>query len=177
MPRQGTGALHHLRRYGHTRVPPCESSGTVTHEQCEGTGGTVTWTEGTVTRKPRANRVRLYATGVPLIARRLARRTGDWHETSLTHHESPPSELTALFPDLSPRLKEHTNEISRQATLRHLTVARVTVLQQPHWVYYVFPGHDTPQVRALPSRQRTVQIAGAALVALAVLVLLLRLAT
>ncbi|ADI12491.1 hypothetical protein SBI_09373 [Streptomyces bingchenggensis BCW-1] len=66
-------------------------------------------------------------------------------------------------------------EIARQATFKYLQLARAEAPQHPHRVYYVFPTVTAPQVLVLPSRQRTWQIVAAALGALLVLLLILRL--
>ena len=160
---------------GTRNCPGCDSAGTVAHKQCGGTGGNVTWTEGIINRTPKREPVRLPETGPPRLARWYARDTGHWSETTLSSHDTLPSDLARQFTALRTGLTAHTDEITRRATLRYLPMARVTVHQQPHRIYYVFPGHDALHVRTLPSRHRTWQITAALLALLAVVVVILNL--
>ncbi|WP_432590497.1 hypothetical protein ABVG11_37745 [Streptomyces sp. HD1123-B1] len=156
--------------------PDCDRAGTVPHQSCKGTGRTVTWTEATISRKPMIVPVKQPKAGVPYPARELARESGKWHALRLTHKDTLPENLADEFRNLAqPYLAPHEGEIGREATFKHLRLARVEVPQHPHRVYYVFPTDTSPQVLVLPSQQRTWQIAAAALGALLVLFLLLRL--
>ncbi|MCP9211505.1 hypothetical protein [Streptomyces cucumeris] len=84
--------------------------------------------------------------------------------------------MTDQFRDLAQSyLTPHEAEIGRQATFNYMRLARVEVAQHSHRVYYVFPTAASPRVLVLPSQQRIWQIAGAALGALLVLFLLVRL--
>jgi hypothetical protein len=153
--------------------PDCDGAGTVDHKRCGGTGGTVTWTEGIIDRTLQTQQVRLPQSGIPVVTRWLAREGGHWQKTSLARRESVPADLAREFASLRNLLAPQAGEIERQVTLRYLRVARVMVRQQPHRVYYVFPGPESLQVRVLPSQHRTWQITAAALVALALLIVLL----
>ncbi|WP_327286869.1 hypothetical protein [Streptomyces sp. NBC_01198] len=158
---------------GRRACPACHSEGTVVHKSCGGTGGSVSWTEGVITRTRRNEAIRLPATGPARLARWRAGETGQWRETTLAHHDPLPSDLAAQFATLRTRLAEQTDEIARRATLRYLPLARVQVHQQAHRIYYVYPRDDTLQVRTLPSRHRGGQIAAGVLGGLALLILLL----
>jgi hypothetical protein len=158
---------------GSRTCPDCDSTGTVIHKQCAGTGGTMTWTEGVVTRTPHKEQIRLPETGPAPMARWYARDSGNWSTTTLTGHDVLPGDLAHEFTTLQTRLAPRPDEIARRATLRHLPLARVQVHQIPHRVYYVFPRHSALQVRTLPSRHRVWQAVAAALAILAVLILLL----
>ncbi|WP_433890383.1 hypothetical protein [Streptomyces sp. CA-111067] len=160
---------------GRRDCPDCKRTGTVVHPQCKGTGGSVTWTQGVIARRVHKARIRLPANGVPLAARLLARDAGRWQKITVSRDEKLPEDLADQFPDLPPRLNRRPGELARHTALRHLPLARITVPQQPNWVYYVFPGEHAPHVRALPSRQRTWQFGGAALAVLALVVLVLTL--
>jgi hypothetical protein len=155
--------------------PGCDSAGTVAHNRCGGTGGNVTWTEGIISRMPKQDRVRLPETGPARLARWYARDTGHWNETTLSTHDALPCDLARQFTTLRTSLTAHTDEITRRAKLRYLPMARVTLHQQPHRIYYVFPGHNTLHVRALPSRHRTWQVTAALLALLALVAVVLAL--
>lgn len=153
--------------------PDCEHAGTVPHERCGGTGGTVTWTEGLITRTPAAEQFTSQKTGLPYLARHYARQAGNWREITLSHRDRIPADLADDFTDLPAHLNTRIGEIARRATVRHLTLARVVSPLTPRRVYYVFPGYQAPVVRALPSTTWTWQITVAALGALIVLIVLL----
>lgn len=155
--------------------PGCDSAGTVAHKQCGGTGGNVTWTEGIITRTPKRDQVRLPETGPSRLARWYARDTGHWTKTTLSGRDALPSDIARQFTAQRIGLTAHTDEITRRATLRYLPMARVRVHQQPHRIYYVFAGHNTLLVRALPSQHRTWQVTAALLVLLALVVVVLNL--
>ncbi|BBJ37395.1 hypothetical protein SSPO_001130 [Streptomyces antimycoticus] len=156
--------------------PECDRAGTVLHQSCQGAGRTVTWTEATISRTPMTEPVKHPKAGVPYPARELARTSGKWHRVRLTDKETLPKDLTDEFRNLAQSyLAPHEDEIGREATFKYLRLARVEAPQHPHRVYYVFPTNTSPQVVVLPSQQRTWQITAAALGALLVLFLLLRL--
>lgn len=69
-------------------------------------------------------------------------------------------------------LRQHPKEVDRRITLEYLPLARVTVSGQPHWVYYVCPGHPTVRVWCLPSVGRTRLFTSAAFAVAAVAFLL-----
>jgi hypothetical protein len=156
--------------------PDCDRAGTVPHQRCKGAGRIVTWIEGIIRREPRTERIRQPETGVPYPAWSAARESGAWHQLHLTGQDPLPADAASRFLHLvQPHLTPHEGEIARQATFRHLRLARTVVPQHPHRVYYVLPTAASPRVLVLPSRRRTWQIAVVALVALLALVLLLRL--
>ncbi|MFH8574027.1 hypothetical protein [Streptomyces sp. NPDC017993] len=158
---------------GIRQCPDCERAGTVPHDRCAGTGHTVTWVEGIISRQPQTEEIRWPESKLPYMARQHARENGNWRKTSLTDNDSIPDNLEPEFKALlRPRLKPHEGEVARQASLRYLPLARVAVPQHRHRIYYVFPGHTALQVLTLPSQQRTWQIAGVVLGALAVLYVL-----
>ncbi|MEU5214161.1 hypothetical protein [Streptomyces sp. NPDC020742] len=161
---------------GTRECPDCAGEGTEPHKRCAGTGHTVTWTEGTIRRQPRTDKIKWPESGLPYMARQHAREYGAWRKTSLTHKDSVPDGLENEFKALlKPHLKPRDGEIAREADLRYLPLARVVVPEHRHRVYYVYPGRSTLQVLVLPSLQRTWQIAGAVLGGLVVLYLLSRL--
>lgn len=155
--------------------PDCDRAGTVRHERCKGTGGTVTWTEGIISRKPLAEKIKQPQTGVPYLVWEAARESGHWHRAHLTGKDVPVN-LTSGFRNLvQPHLAPREGEIARQATFRYLRLARVAAPRHPHRVYYVIPTAASPRVLALPSQRRTWQITAVVLAALVVLALLYRL--
>lgn len=64
-----------------------DGDGTVQHRRCAGTGRTVTWTEGVITRTPSTGEVKLPAYGVPRLARQQVRERGTWTPTGLTDND------------------------------------------------------------------------------------------
>ncbi|MFF4484732.1 hypothetical protein ACFY1A_48405 [Streptomyces sp. NPDC001520] len=162
--------------HGVRDCPDCDRAGTVPHQRCKGTGRTVTWIQGTISRKPLTEKIKHPKTGVPYLAWEGARESGNWDRARLTHKDTLPADLTDAFRKLvQPHLEPREGEIARQATFTYLRLARVEVLQHPSRVYYVFPTVTSPRVLVLPSQRRTWQIAATALGAVLVLFLLLRL--
>ncbi|MGW8355369.1 hypothetical protein [Streptomyces wedmorensis] len=162
---------------GSRACPDCDRAGTVPHQRCGGKARTVTWTEGVVTRRPRVEEVKVPGSGLPYWARQQAREHGDWKHVHLV------GEGVGLAGDVdeevvknvAPRLVVREGEISRRISLRHLSLARVTLAPHPHRVYFVIPAQEGPRVLVWPSRRRTWLIAAVALAALAVLVAVSRL--
>lgn len=161
---------------GKRGCPDCDRAGTVRHERCKGTGGTVRWTEGLIRREPLTEKIKQPKTGVPYLAWEAARESDGWHRAEATGMEGLTADLTGEFRDLvEPHLIPRQGEIDRQATFRYLRLARMTTPQHPHRVYYVFPTDTSPRVLVLPSQRRTWQITAVALGTLLILALLLRL--
>ncbi|MEV7957465.1 hypothetical protein [Streptomyces sp. NPDC088141] len=164
------------RGEGIRTCPDCSRAGTVPHQRCAGTGRTVTWTEGTITREPHTDDVKLPRFGVSCVAWHVARERGAWSETDLTSEKPlPDREARRLESSLRPRLAEHDGEIARHVDLKYLPVARVAVAAHPHRVYYVIPTPKAPYVLQLPSPKRVGQIAAVVCGALVVLAVVLRL--
>ncbi|MFF8618290.1 hypothetical protein [Streptomyces sp. NPDC015350] len=140
--------------------PDCTRAGTVPHQHCAGTGRTVTWTEGVITRRPHTETVKLPQSGVPYFAWQNAREQGAWGKTDLTDENPLPSrQAKILGSSLKTKLAEHDQEIARNIDLNYLPLARVAVTAQPHRVYYVIPTSRAPYVLLLPSQRRAAQIA------------------
>ncbi|MFF8919361.1 hypothetical protein ACF08M_40285 [Streptomyces sp. NPDC015032] len=136
----------------------------------------MTWTEGTITREPHTDDVKLPRFGVSYAAWHVAREKGAWGETDLTREKPlPDREARSLGASLRPRLAEHDGEIARHVDLKYLPVTRVAVAAHPHRVYYVIPTPKAPYVLQLPSTRRVGQIAVVVCGALVLLAVLLRL--
>ncbi|MFG2432555.1 hypothetical protein [Streptomyces sp. NPDC048590] len=148
------------------------------HKRCAGTGRTVTWTEGVIARTPSTSEVKLPESGVFYFARQQARERGAWAPTKLTDNDPLHEELTKEFgPTLQTLLLPHQHEIARRAAAKYMRIARITVTEHPHRVYFVFPTATGPYVLVLPSQKRTWQITAIVLGALAILALVVRLVT
>jgi hypothetical protein len=160
---------------GSRPCPDCDGDGTVRHQRCAGTGRTVTWTEGVVTRTPSTSEVKLPESGVPYIARHHVRDRGTWTQTDLADDGPLGDRLTKEFgTNLKTLLTPHDREVARHTTARYIRLARVVVAEHPHRVYFVFPSSGGPRVLALPSPRRTRQIAAIVLGVLALVALLVR---
>lgn len=163
---------------GSRACPDCDRDGTVPHKRCAGTGRTVTWTEGVITRTPSTSEVKLPESGVFYFARQQVRERGAWTPTKLTDNDPLHDQLTKEFgPNLKTLLLPHQQEIARRATARYLRLARVTVAEHPHRVYFVFPTDTGPEVLVLPSQKRTWQITAVVLGVLVLIALVARFVT
>ncbi|SFL67872.1 hypothetical protein SAMN05192584_12424 [Streptomyces pini] len=112
--------------------PDCDRAGTVPHQRCKGAGRIVTWIEGIIRREPRTERIRQPETGVPYPAWSAARESGAWHQLHLTGQDPLPADAASrLLHLVQPHLTPHEGEIARQATFRHLRLARTVVPQHP----------------------------------------------
>jgi hypothetical protein len=176
----GVGEVDCLDCEGNGRrdCPRCDRAGTVPHDDCEGTGSFTTWTGGTVSQSPDTKTLRWPEHGVSRWTRNIARRKGSWRTAVLDGRAGIASvdELDdEAVKGLEPRLAKADGQVALKATLDVLPLVRVDVPLLPHRVHYVHPapaahpGATVHGVFAVPSRQRTVQIAAAALGALAVL--------
>ncbi|KOX19774.1 MULTISPECIES: hypothetical protein [unclassified Streptomyces] len=162
---------------GSRACPDCDRAGTVPHRRCGGTARTVTWTEGVITRSPFVVKVKVSTPVLPYGAWRSARDHGDWTDVRVV------GERSSLARDveervagiLEPWLTPHEGEVGRRVTLRHLSLARVTLASQPHRVFFVVPAHDGPYVAVWPSEKRARLIGAVALAALVTLVVVWRL--
>ncbi|OKK05308.1 hypothetical protein AMK09_37830 [Streptomyces sp. CB02488] len=147
----------------------------MTHEHCAGTGRTVEWTEGTITRAPRTDEVRLPEPGVLYWARRLAEQHATWTPTTLTDNDPLRACVQKDFGSaLKPHLRPHHQEIARRTELEYVRFAKVAVDEHPHRIYYVFPTLKGTTVVRCPSPRRTWQIAGIVASVLLLLVLINR---
>ncbi|MCH6161958.1 hypothetical protein [Streptomyces marispadix] len=163
---------------GRRDCPRCDRAGTVAHDDCEGTGIFTTWIGGTIGRSPDTKPLRWPEHGLSWWARNRARRNGSWRTAVLDGRAGVASvgELDdEAVKGLEPRMAKADGEVALRATLDVLPLVRVDVPLLPHRVLYAHPapaahpGATVYGVFAVPSRQRTVQIAAAALGALAVL--------
>ncbi|MFD5748940.1 hypothetical protein [Streptomyces sp. NPDC127033] len=135
----------------------------------------MTWTEGVITRTPSTIEVKLPESGVFYFARQQVRERGAWAATKLTDDDPLHDQLTREFgQSLQTLLLPHQQEIARHATARYTRLARVTVADHPHRVYFVFPAASGPDVLVLPSQQRTRQLAAILIGALVLLALIAR---
>ncbi len=161
---------------GQRSCPDCNHTGTQDHTECRGAGRIVTWTEGTISRAPKKDTVREPETGVPNRVRKAARESGHWHPMHLNDDHPVPADVTSEFRRaVQPYLTPAKGEIARQATFKHLKLARAVAPQHPHRVYYVVPTTSSPRVVVLSSPQRLRRIAAVVLGALVVLITLVRL--
>ncbi|WP_327340990.1 hypothetical protein OG384_37070 (plasmid) [Streptomyces sp. NBC_01324] len=160
---------------GSRPCPDCAGDGKVTHEHCAGTGRTVEWTEGTITRAPRTDEVRLPEPGVLYWARRLAEQHATWTPTTLTDNDPLRACVQKDFGSaLKPLLRPHHQEVARRTKLEYVRFAKVAVDEHPHRIYYVFPTLKGTTVVRCPSPRRTWQIAGIVASVLLLLVLINR---
>jgi hypothetical protein len=162
------------RASGFVECPACRGAGRLRHGECAGTGLFTTWTGAVISRTPEVRRVEQPA---PLYIRQWADGAGDWRRTVLTSvTDKLPDDLE---PEHSAMITHHLapgpNEVSREVTVRHLPLARVTAHADPDHVYFVFPSRTGIKVVERPSKQRVVRFTAIAstVVAVAVLVLLL----
>ncbi|WP_411077116.1 hypothetical protein [Streptomyces sp. cmx-10-25] len=163
---------------GSRACPDCDRAGTVPHRRCSGTARTVTWTEGVVTRRPVVEKVAVSSPALPYGAWRSARGHGDWTDVRVVGRRDSLArdvdrEVAGI---LEPLLLPREGEVSRRITLRHLSLARVTLASHPHRVFFVVPAPDGPRVAVWPSGKRVrliAAVASAALLALAVVYRLL----
>lgn len=166
---------------GRRECPRCDPAGTVRHDDCDGRGSFTTWTGGEISWRRETRRLRWPPRGVSWWTWNIARRRGSWSETVLDGGAGLASVDgldDAAVKGLAPRMAKEEGEVASKATLALLPLFRVDVPLLPHRVLYAHPAPSThPEgvtygVFSVPSRQRTLQIAAAALGALAVLVLL-----
>lgn len=161
--------------------PACDRAGTVRHDDCEGRGSFTTWVQGKISRQPTTKPFRWPTRGVSALVRNIARRNGSWR-TAVLDGRTGLASVAELDDEavkgLEPRLATAEGEVARKATLEALPLFRVDVPLLPYRVHYAHPApaaHPTGTahgVFTVPSRQRTLQIAVAALGALALLTLL-----
>ncbi|MFF9221790.1 hypothetical protein [Streptomyces viridosporus] len=134
----------------------------MTHEHCAGTGRTVEWTEGIITRTPKTDQIKLPEPGVLYWARKLADQHATWTPTALADNNDPLH--TRVQKDfgatLKPLLRPHHQEIARRTELRYVRFAKVALDEHPHRIYYVFPTLSGPKVVVQPSPKRIWQLAG-----------------
>ncbi|MFF0751679.1 hypothetical protein [Streptomyces sp. NPDC004267] len=152
--------------------PACSGDGTAACDRCAGTGRLVTWTEGVVEWRPHTDTI-APAADIPFRAGRQARERGDWTtvEASGERAAPPPDTATEVTRLLTPRLRPHPGEITRRISVRHLSVARVTLAEHPHRVFFVIPTAADPYVVRVSSPRRVWQFAAIALAAVACLVM------
>ena len=156
------------RGRGSVPCPECGGRGKVAHEACGGRGPRVSWTEGVIEDSPRRERVRLPGKRLPPLVRWRAARSGEWREATLGYDDPLPDDLAPEHrAAVEPRLAREPDEVARRADLRHLPLARVTVVTVPDQVFYVFPGRHGLQVVPVASRRRVGRIAASALAAAA----------
>ncbi|MGW4164807.1 hypothetical protein [Streptomyces sp. NPDC004788] len=165
----GRGKQHCSRCGGKgTRTcPKCSGDGTGACERCAGTGRLVTWTEGVIDWKPDTEPI-TPAAELPYRAARQARERGDWTPVEASGEQAPlPADTAAeVVRLLTPRLRPRPREITRRISVRHLSVARVTLAEDPHHVHFVIPTTSAPYVLRVSSPRRVWQLAGIALAAL-----------
>ncbi|QPP07092.1 hypothetical protein G4Z16_12620 [Streptomyces bathyalis] len=165
---------------GFRDCPTCRGSGTVRHDDCKGTGRFTVWTAGTITRKPETGAIRRPEHSVSWHTWNKARRHGSWR-TEVLSGDAGTASVADLDDEaakgLAPDLTKKQGEVAREVTLEILRLTRVEVPLLPHRVHYAHPAPATHpsgtvyEVFAVPSGQRVLQIAVAALGALAVLTL------
>jgi hypothetical protein len=150
----------------------------VAHEECAGRGSVTTWVEGVIGWKPETRPLTWPVPGVSLLVAAKARTRGDWRHTRLDGYGHSLDELGAeAAKGLGPDLAKAEKEVARTVTLKSLPLARVDVTGLPHRVCYAHPVPAAPPggtaygAFSVPSPHRTVQIAAAAMGALAFLVL------
>ncbi|MFC8586018.1 hypothetical protein ACFUGD_15905 [Streptomyces sp. NPDC057217] len=163
---------------GSRACPDCDRAGTVPHRRCGGTARTVTWTEGVVTRRPVVDKVKVSTPVLPYGAWRSARAHGDWTDVRVVGERASLARDvdTRVAGILEPRLLPREDEVGRRVTLRHLSLARVTLASHPHRVFFVVPAPGgPPHVAVWPSEKRARLIGAVALAALVALVVVWRL--
>lgn len=134
----------------------------------------MTWTEDVITRKPKTLKVRLPEYGVPYPTRQQVREHGSW--TGLTGRDLLRDYLVEEFgASLKALFQPRGLEIARHTDVRYTRMARVTVPEHPHRIYFVFPTAGQPHVMTLPTRKRTWQITGVVAGALPLLALVVQL--
>lgn len=162
------------RGSGSVECPACRGAGRLRHAECAGTGLFTAWTGAVVSHTPEVRKVEQAA---PLHLRQAADGAGDWRRTVLTSAaEKLPDDLEPAHRAMITRhLAPGPDEVSREVTVRHLPLARVTVHADPDRVYFAFPSRTGIKVVERPSRQRVVRFTAMAstTVAVALLVLLL----
>ena len=166
---------------GHRSCDACKGSKRVQHKPCEGTGAFTTFTEAEITHPVRPHEERVRA---PAHLWWPTRWRADWRKQ---HLNKVTDKLPADLPDplraqIEPQLPLAAREVARQATLRYLPLARVTVDADPNRVYFAFPDRSETgaiEVVRRPSRPRVVRLTSiaSAAVAVAVLVTVLALTT
>ncbi|MGW4507274.1 hypothetical protein ACWENO_21845 [Streptomyces sp. NPDC004436] len=157
---------------GSKPCPDCAQDGTVTHTHCAGTGRTVEWTEGVITRTPSTEEVGLPESGPLSWARKLADQHAAWTPTTLADDDPERARVEKDFgATLQPLLRTHDQEIARRTELSYVRFAKVAVHEHAHRIYYVFPTHGRPTVVGRPSPKRLWQIAGIAALVIVLLTL------
>lgn len=153
--------------------PVCEGERSTEHTPCGGTGLVTLWTGGSVRQAPERTSLKRPEQAPPLRVRQQTGRAGAWERDILTSAGDPlpdgldPAHAEAVEPVLAVR----QGEVARRVDIARLQLAAVTIPDDPDHVFYVFPGHDGPQVLPVWSRRRSLRVA-AVVAGVVVLVLL-----
>ncbi|WP_405819458.1 hypothetical protein OG241_29570 [Streptomyces sp. NBC_01390] len=156
----------------------CDGDKRLKHGPCGGSGFVTTFTEVEIRFPVERDKVRVR--DLPHLWWPTSPSRASWREKRLT---DVTDKLPADLPDtlrarVEPKLALINGEATREATLRYLPVARVTVVDDLEWVYFAFPdrqGPDALKVVRRPSKQVVLRVSGiaAASVVIAVLVTVL----
>ncbi|MFD7894845.1 hypothetical protein [Streptomyces sp. NPDC059743] len=165
-----------LRRKGKNRLQGVQASGRITHEQCGGEGSVTRWRAARIQQTPHRDSLELPERDWPARVRARLNRDAVWEPLDTGQGEKVPDGVDRVHrARITQRLAHQPHEIKRDVSVRTLRLARVELVNDPHRVFYVFPGKTEPQVVRLPSRQWVQRASGiaAGVVALLVLVLVL----
>ncbi|KPH99554.1 hypothetical protein OK074_0683 [Actinobacteria bacterium OK074] len=169
---EGEGQLEcpDCEKQGFVTCESCNGKGRHTHAECRGTGRFALWTEGVVEFTPVPDGANVPA---PAGLRRQTDRLGRWRPVTLTRAtDKLPDDLDPAHRRLvEPRLALGEREFGRSATLRHLPFCHVTMVADPHRVYYAFPSNSGIEVVARPTKERVRHYAAITVAALAVVAL------
>ncbi|MFF8617514.1 hypothetical protein [Streptomyces sp. NPDC015350] len=170
---RGTRACPRCDDTGFRDCPACGGERSTEHTPCEGTGLVTLWTAGSVRQAPEWSPLKLPDPAPPLRVRQQTGRAGAWERATLTSVDAPlpdgldPAHVRAVEEVLAPARQE----VARRVDIGWLPLAAVEIPDDPDHVFYVFPGHDGPQVLPVWSRRRSLRVA--ALVAGVVVLVLL----
>ncbi|MFD8963772.1 hypothetical protein ACFV0C_02020 [Streptomyces sp. NPDC059568] len=161
---------------GRAACKECKASGRITHEQCGGEGSVTRWRAARIQQTPHRDSLELPERDWPARVRARLNRDAVWEPLDTGQGEKVPDGVDRVHrARITQRLAHQPHEIKRDVSVRTLRLARVELVNDPHRVFYVFPGKTEPQVVRLPSRQWVQRASGiaAGVVALLVLVLVL----
>ncbi|WP_225839954.1 hypothetical protein [Streptomyces sp. NK08204] len=162
------------------RIPcvPCKGAGTVECGTCHGHGNLTSWTAGRIKWTSQPERVPPPVPRPRQVASELG--SGGWHKDRLGTHDPLPDDLSPEHRSaLEPHLRPRQGEKEREVVIKRLTVVKATPPDSDNREFYVFRSSDgrlSVRRRVSEEGRRKVFLAGAAVVALVVLVLVLVLA-
>ncbi|MFE4830355.1 hypothetical protein [Streptomyces sp. NPDC056672] len=152
----------------------CGAKGRIEHEQCGGEGRVTRWRAARIQQTPHRDSLELPENDWPGRVRARLNRDAVWEPLDTGRGEAVPDGVDPVHrARITQRLAHQPREIKRDVSIDTLRLARVELVNDPHRVFYVFPGTAGPQVVRVPSRQWVQRASAIAAGAVALLILVL----